>query len=304
MKKFAIMIISIITLSLVLCSCSNSQKPNDETGGVAGVGVVNPVSDCTLDDISNELGLQKIELKDVTINTASKIDDGNGYVIYSIDITEAGTEYNVRIAKYRLSYNADISGVYFSGDVNYTILDSADVDVSPSVNVEASDEGAKAYCSWKGYYFSVSTESKISSQEFCEKTVQLAKAIISRADSDFEITFHKGNDSEIKVLYETDDYNVKAYGGDVDITIEKDMVYSLEDALCENIITSNDIVDKCKSDEEKGIIKSEMYKDGGSTEYYYDDFTVLKLNTLDGDKDLIIGRKGTLIGDYDKFVAE
>jgi len=44
------------------------------------------------------------------------------------------------------------------------------------------------------------------------------------------------------------------------------------------------------------------YYDGGSTEYYYDDYTILKFNSLDGCKDLVIGPSGAIINEVDDMV--
>lgn len=53
-------------------------------------------------------------------------------------------------------------------------------------------------------------------------------------------------------------------------------------------------------DKEEGICTFEIYQDGGSEEYYYDEYTILKLNILYGQKDLIIGMKCTIIDLYNK----
>lgn len=301
-KKRTFAIITILIIFSLLCACSNSRKPSDNTTKLAGAGTENPVTDCTLDDISNELGLRKIEFENAKVDNAAKIDCGDGYAIYSIDITEDETQYNIRVAKDNGSGDSDISGVYFSGKTECVIYDSADEETAPSLYVEGSREGTKAYCTWKGYLFSLSTGNRISADDFQKQATKLARAVISKANLDFEINYYNKDDLETLTLYKAEDYSVKVYGGEVSITVENDMVYTLKDALNNNIITADDIVAKCKADEKQGVIKSSVYKDGGSTEYYYDNCTVLKLNTLDGDKDLIIAGKGVLMDDYDKLI--
>ena len=78
------------------------------------------------------------------------------------------------------------------------------------------------------------------------------------------------------------------------------MVYNLEDALKQKVITPNDILEQSKTDGKYGICDGDSYYDGGSMEYRYNDFTILKLNTLDGDKDLVIGMRGQIIDLYNK----
>ena len=301
-KKRTFAIITIVIIFLLLCSCSNYQKPSDNTTEPTGAGMENSESDCTLDDISNELGLRKIEFENATVDRCSKINLSDGYAIYSIDITEDETQYNIRVAEDNGSGDSDISGVHFSDKAECVIYDSADEEAMPSLYVEGSREGTKAFCTWKGYFFSVSTGSRISPEDFQRQAAKLAGIVVSKANLDFEINYYRNDDLKTVTLYKAEDYSVKSYGGEVSITVENDMVYSLKDALNNNIITADDIVAKCKADEKRGAIKSSVYKDGGSTEYYYDSCTVLKLNTLDGDKDLIIAGQGVLIDDYDKLI--
>ncbi len=40
-----------------------------------------------------------------------------------------------------------------------------------------------------------------------------------------------------------------------------------------------------------GKITAEMYKDGGSMEYHYDNYTIIKFATLSGNGDAYIGTK-------------
>ena len=121
---------------------------------------------------------------------------------------------------------------------------------------------------------------------------------------DFEIFFYdKQPQSDIKVYKivdknETDkyDYDVYVYDGSVNIRIDgKD--YSLKEALSENKITMEEIIEKANKDEKDGKIKAEMYKDGGSMEYYYENYTIIKFHTLDGNRDVYIGTKDLKLTD-------
>lgn len=81
------------------------------------------------------------------------------------------------------------------------------------------------------------------------------------------------------------------------------MVYKLEDALNQKIITPDDIINQAKMDFKYGLCQEVYYQDGGSTEYRYykqPQYTILKFNTLTNDKDLIIGMGGTIINSYYK----
>ena len=73
------------------------------------------------------------------------------------------------------------------------------------------------------------------------------------------------------------------------------MIYSLEEALKNKILKVEDIMTQAKLDEKYGICDTAYYTDGGSIEYRYKDYTILKYNTLDGNKDLFIGMNAEFI---------
>lgn len=54
-------------------------------------------------------------------------------------------------------------------------------------------------------------------------------------------------------------------------------------------------LDQAKLDEKYGICETAFFSDGGSIEYRYKDYTILKFNSLDGNEDLIIGVSGIII---------
>ena len=116
----------------------------------------------------------------------------------------------------------------------------------------------------------------------------------------YDLTFLGRKDMGVDRIAKTNefdniDYGLYTIGGDVEITIEQDMVYSLEDALNEKIISVQSILDQAKEDAKYGICEELYYQDGGSIEYLYKDYTILKFNSLDGNRDLIIGFPGTII---------
>ena len=122
----------------------------------------------------------------------------------------------------------------------------------------------------------------------------------SNYEQKFELTYMARKDMGVKKIAEENqfdnlDFGVYTIAGDVSITIEGDMVYSLEDALTQGVITVQDILEQAKQDEKYGFCEEAYYSDGGSTEYRYTEYTILKYNTLDGNKDLVIGMQGTII---------
>lgn len=133
--------------------------------------------------------------------------------------------------------------------------------------------------------------------------VEAIKIELKSADN-FEILFYdKKPQSDIKVhkiigKNETDkyDYDVYAYDGSVNIRIDgKD--YSLKEALLEEKITMEEIIAKANQDERDEKIKAVMYEDGGSAEYHYENYTIIKCHTLDGNRDVYIGSKDLKLTD-------
>ena len=126
----------------------------------------------------------------------------------------------------------------------------------------------------------------------------------------YDLVYMQRKDLGIKNIFDEEDYSVKSFGGDVSIIMAGgDAVYSLEDALNRKVITPEDIFAQAKMDAKYGICQEGLYSDGGSIEYCYygetdNQYTILKLNTLDGEKDLIIGMGGPILSLYNKTNLE
>lgn len=138
-------------------------------------------------------------------------------------------------------------------------------------------------------------------QEICKYSLES-----SNYKKEINLNFYQRKDLGIKTISEFGDYdfNILTYGGDVSFTFDTDMVYTFENALKENVVTVDKILEQARIDAEYGICKEGFYSDGGSTEYLYDDYTILKYNALDGRKDLVIGIKGQIINDVNDVIEE
>ena len=122
---------------------------------------------------------------------------------------------------------------------------------------------------------------------------------LSSADyhQEFELKFTQREDKEVKEIFskntlEDYDFNIYTYAGDVTI-IKDGKEYDFKQALENKIITIEDILNQGKLDAKYGICEEGYYKDGGSIEYQYPQYTVLKYHSLDGNGDFVIGSTGS-----------
>ena len=102
--------------------------------------------------------------------------------------------------------------------------------------------------------------------------------------SNFELVFLEDDSIGIQKIFSND---VFVYNGKVEVVIDN-AKYSLKDALTSNKLTTQDILEKAKKD----AISIDGWEDGGSTMYTFNNYRILKYNTLTGNKDLYIGSKG------------
>ena len=90
-------------------------------------------------------------------------------------------------------------------------------------------------------------------------------------------------------------YNIYSCGGSVEISIN-DETMSLREALLNNKITMDEIIQKANNDLKNEIIKGDMYKDGGGIIYKYDSYTIMKYHNLEGNRDVYIGSPEMTMG--------
>lgn len=87
------------------------------------------------------------------------------------------------------------------------------------------------------------------------------------------------------------DCNLYYYGID-EVKIKVDnKTMPLEEALRSGKMTIDGLVIKANKD----FPNAKVYKDGGSTEYHYNNYTIIKMHTLDGNRDVYIGTKDMTI---------
>ena len=88
-------------------------------------------------------------------------------------------------------------------------------------------------------------------------------------------------------------YNIYAYNVAVDIRINGDDVIPLREALLKEKITMDEIIAKANED----FPNAPTYDDGGTIVYNYENYTITKYHTLDGNRDVCISQKTPAIYD-------
>lgn len=178
--------------------------------------------------------------------------------------------------------------------------------VEPNENEEIRKSGDKVYVGLGEYtdaLYTVGTNVKITYKGAVMTTyplqVEITKIEVKSAD-DFEIVFSNKKPTDSYKVYtilsktETDkyDYTIYGYDGIVNIKVEGKN-YLLKDALLQNKITMDEIIEKANKDFPNAV----SYDDGGSIEYHYEDYTIIKCHTLDGNRDVYIGTKEMTLND-------
>ena len=144
--------------------------------------------------------------------------------------------------------------------------------------------GRKVLIKYDGYIMET-YPAQINSNEILTDGYEEFELIVKKSDK-----VRKTKILNNKDLYKyNSDYDLYYYGLDeVNITVDNQTM-SLESALKSGKITIDGMLAKANKDETSGKIKKEMYKDGGTTMWYYEDYTIIKCHSLDGNRDVYIG---------------
>lgn len=72
----------------------------------------------------------------------------------------------------------------------------------------------------------------------------------------------------------------------------------LENAIIQGKITMDEILNEAEKDVKSGKAMYDVYQDGGTRIYVYEDYTIIKANRLDGNKNVYIVPKDVFWGDF------
>lgn len=70
----------------------------------------------------------------------------------------------------------------------------------------------------------------------------------------------------------------------------KGNIFDLKVALMNKQLLIDKVIEQAEDDAKSGKNKKEIYMDGGSIKYKYDKFSIIKYNSLDGNRDIYVGK--------------
>ena len=80
----------------------------------------------------------------------------------------------------------------------------------------------------------------------------------------------------------------------------KGNIFDLKVALMNKQLLIDKVIEQAEDDAKSGKNKKEIYMDGGSIKYKYDKFSIIKYNSLDGNRDIYVGKPNMDINFLDK----
>ena len=70
----------------------------------------------------------------------------------------------------------------------------------------------------------------------------------------------------------------------------KGNIFDFKVALMNKQLLIDKVIEQAEDDAKSGKNKKEIYMDGGSIKYKYDKFSIIKYNSLDGNRDIYVGK--------------
>ncbi len=136
-----------------------------------------------------------------------------------------------------------------------------------------------------------------------EENTQEYTTVMLESDSDYELMVTLTKDEMVSRIdndkfYENNGYHVYLYfvvSNTAQITIGSKNL-QIGEALNSGIMSVDKLLQKAERDVKYGKARMEMLKDGGTKIYAYNEYTIIKRNTTDGNKDLIISSEVITVG--------
>lgn len=224
---------------------------------------------------------------------------GNEYVEILLLTNEGKTEDSILICTY--SRNIELQELpSFYGKIIETKENSMLVETLEGEDKRQNLSDKYTFETDKNYEYEVGTIVKVTYTGLVRESypAQIDMVNLEKVDLEkFNLIFENSNEERVTILSTEDgitEYNVYSFEGDMFVIIDE-KIMNLRQALLENKITMEEILNKAREDAENEQIVKSVYSDGGSTIYKYKNYSIIKCNRLDNNKDVYLGNTDLLL---------
>ena len=116
------------------------------------------------------------------------------------------------------------------------------------------------------------------------------------------IYYAQRKDMGVDKINSEEEFNIYVVGGNVTIAKNNEEAKDFSEAIEAKYISIDEILEQAEVDSKYGVCRRGFYSDGGTIEYSYKDYTLIKANTLAGNKDFIIAPPNMIWSEISKNV--
>lgn len=116
------------------------------------------------------------------------------------------------------------------------------------------------------------------------------------------IYYVQRKDMGVDKINSEEEFDIYVVGGNVTIAKNNEEAKDLSEAIEAKYISIDEFLEQAEVDSKYGVCKRRFYSDGGTIEYSYQDYTLIKANTLAGNKDFIIAPPNMIWSEISRIV--
>lgn len=116
------------------------------------------------------------------------------------------------------------------------------------------------------------------------------------------VYYAQRKDLGVATINSEKDFSIYVVGGNVSVSKNSEEAKDFSQAIETKYISIPEILEQAEIDSKYGVCKRGYYSDGGTIEYRYQDYTLIKANTLAGNKDFIIAPSNMIWSAISKIV--
>ena len=209
---------------------------------------------------------------------------------------DKGKPYSIRTINYTTEGDMIITDVEFDGNDSYLVRYDNTRD-NFSTKEYQKGEYAKLVVNRQSFSTTIFLSEKIEGDLGDKVTITFYNndvKIINNYDINYLLDIKKSEKAmkrkiTIDELNKKYDYDIYYYGVESCTIDLNNKIIDLKNALIENKVTMEQVIEQAENDVKNDIITSDIYYDGGSKIYHYDTYAIIKNNKTDGNRDVYIG---------------